>query len=53
MHTRPGRSVAKTLLYCKICLRETTHEIHQSSDVETANCVSCLERSITYELERE
>jgi hypothetical protein len=53
MGTRPARSVAKTLHYCTICLRETTHEIHQGSSAETANCVPCMERSISYELDRE
>jgi len=53
MAARPARSVAKTLHYCKICLRETTHEIDQSSGTETANCVACMERSVSYELDRE
>jgi len=53
MGARPARSVAKTLHYCKTCLRETTHEIHQHGGLETANCVPCMERSISYELDRE
>jgi hypothetical protein len=53
MGARPTRSVAKTLHYCKTCLRETTHEIHQNGGVETANCVPCMERSVSYELDRE
>jgi hypothetical protein len=53
MSTRPIRSVAKMLHYCKICLRETTHEINEARGVETAACVPCLERSVSYELDRE
>jgi len=53
MSARPARAVAKTLLYCKICIRETTHEIHPVGGAEKANCVPCMERSISYELDRE
>jgi len=53
MSSRPARSVAKTLLYCKTCRKETTHEIHQAGSAETANCASCMERSVSYELDRE
>ena len=53
MGARPVRSVAKTLHYCKICLRQTTHEIEQNGKVETVNCVPCMERSLSYELDRE
>jgi hypothetical protein len=53
MGARPARAVAKTLLYCRICSRETTHEIHLAAGAETANCVPCMERSISYELDRE
>jgi hypothetical protein len=53
MGTRPTRAVAKTLHYCETCLKQTTHEIHQTSDAETANCVPCMERTVSYELDRE
>jgi hypothetical protein len=53
MGARPARSVAKTLHYCKVCTKETTHEIHQTTGAETASCVPCMERSISYELDRE
>lgn len=53
MSSRPARSVAKTLLYCKTCCRETTHEIHQAAGAETANCVPCMEQTVSYELDRE
>ena len=53
MCTRPARSVAKTLLYCRTCCKETTHEIDRIAGTEAANCVPCDERSVSYELDRE
>jgi len=53
MGAGPARAITKTLLYCKICLRDTSHEIHLLAGAESANCLRCEERTVCYELDRE
>jgi len=43
----------RTLRYCKVCGRETAHEIRTGAGVIAKICVACLERTLRYELERD
>ncbi|HXK05204.1 MAG TPA: hypothetical protein VMS37_22570 [Verrucomicrobiae bacterium] len=46
-------SLPRTLRYCKICQRDTPHEIRSGAGVIVRICVACLERTLRYELERD
>jgi hypothetical protein len=43
----------KTLRYCATCQRETAHQLRQGSGVVVTICVPCLERALSYELDRD
>ena len=42
-----------TLRFCKICQRETPHQVRGSSGLSAVICMHCLDRALTYELERD
>jgi hypothetical protein len=46
-------ALPKTIKYCKTCVRETAHQIRRGPDVVAVICVSCLERALKYQLERD
>jgi hypothetical protein len=48
-----ARLTPKTLHYCSACGKETPHEIREGSGVLATICLPCLERALTYELDRE
>ncbi|GEM_PF-3595987 len=43
----------KTLRYCRTCQKETPHQLRQGSGVVITLCVPCLERALSYELDRD
>ena len=43
----------KTLRHCRACGKETPHQIRQGAGVVVTLCVPCLERALTYELDRD
>jgi hypothetical protein len=47
------KAVPKMIKYCKTCQRETTHEISGGAGVVAVICIPCLNRALTYELERD
>lgn len=42
-----------TLKFCKICQRETPHQIRGGEGVVAVICIPCLRRALTYELDRD
>jgi hypothetical protein len=46
-------ALPKTIKYCKICQRETPHQIRGGPDVVAVICISCLERALRYQLDRD
>jgi hypothetical protein len=42
-----------TIKFCKICQRETPHQIRGGEGVVAVICIPCLDRALTYELERD
>ncbi len=42
-----------TIKFCKICQRETPHQIRGGDGVVTVICIPCLGHALTYELERD
>ncbi len=48
-----ARLTPKTLRYCPLCEKETTHEIREGAGIAVTVCLQCLERAMTYELDRE
>jgi len=53
MSVRAAHLTPKTLRYCRACAKQTPHEIRENSDVTAAICVACVERALSYELDRE
>jgi hypothetical protein len=43
----------KTLRFCPRCTKQTTHEILENTDLAVTVCVPCVERTMSYELDRE
>ena len=48
-----GEYAPKTIKYCKTCQRETPHEVRGGSGMDVVMCISCLNRALTHELERD
>jgi hypothetical protein len=46
-------ALPKTIKYCKTCARETPHQIRGGRDLIAVICISCLERALKYQLERD
>ena len=53
MTVLPAHLIPKTLRYCPLCQKETTHEIREGKAMVVTVCVQCLERALSYELDRE
>ena len=47
------KSWPKTMRFCRICSKETPHQIRQGAGVVVTLCIPCLERALTYELDRD
>ncbi len=47
------KSWPKTLRHCRTCGKETPHQLRQGAGVVVSLCVPCLERALTYELDRD
>lgn len=43
----------KTLRFCSVCQKETTHEIRSGAGVIAMLCIPCINRSLAYELDRD
>lgn len=43
----------KTIRFCKICDRETPHEVRAGNGIIARICVPCLERERLYDLDRD
>jgi hypothetical protein len=43
----------KTMKFCKVCQRDTAHEIRSGAGMTATICVACLQRALCYELDRE
>jgi hypothetical protein len=43
----------RILKYCKLCQRETPHQISKGAGVSAVICVPCWHRAVAYELERD
>ncbi len=43
----------KTIRFCKVCARETPHEIRQGAGLIATFCVDCIARALSYELDRD
>jgi hypothetical protein len=46
-------ALPKTMKYCKLCEKQTPHQIRTGQAVLTAICIPCLRRAITRELGRD
>lgn len=46
-------ALPKTIKYCKTCQRETPHQIRSGPGLVANICISCMERALTYELDRD
>jgi len=53
MTTWTARLTPKTLRFCHLCGKETPHEIREGTDMVVTVCVHCVERAMSYELDRE
>jgi hypothetical protein len=42
-----------TIKYCRCCQRETPHQVRSGKGVVAVICIPCLNRALTYELERD
>lgn len=43
----------KLMKFCKTCRMETPHQIRSGQGVLATICVPCINRSLTYELDRD
>ncbi len=43
----------KTMRFCRTCHKETPHQLRQGTGVVVSLCVPCLERALSYELDRD
>ena len=53
MSAWPFRFSPKTLRFCPTCEKETAHEIREGEGVVVTLCIPCVERAMSYELDRE
>ena len=51
--TETSTAWPKTLRLCRTCGKETPHQLRQGSGVIVTLCVPCLERALSYELDRD
>jgi hypothetical protein len=43
----------KTMKFCRVCQKETPHEVRSGGGVVARMCLPCLEHELTYELDRD
>ena len=43
----------KTLRYCQTCHQETPHQLRSGAGAVVMICVACLQRALSYELDRD
>jgi hypothetical protein len=43
----------KTIRYCPLCGKQTTHEFKEGGGLVATICIPCVERALSYELDRE
>lgn len=43
----------KTIRYCRVCQKDTPHEIREGAGVVATFCVPCVQRTLSYELDRD
>ena len=48
-----GQSWPRTLRYCKVCQKETTHEMRAGAKVIARMCAECLQRALQHALDRD
>jgi hypothetical protein len=53
MDTWSEDSWPRTLRYCKVCQKETTHETRAGASVIARICAECLARALKYALARD
>ena len=53
MDTWSGDSWPRTLRYCKVCQKETSHEIRAGARVIARMCAECLKRALDYARSRD
>jgi hypothetical protein len=46
-------ALPKTIKYCKTCQRETFHQIREGRGLAANICISCLERALAWEQDRD
>ncbi len=51
--TQAATTWPKTMRYCRTCGKETPHQLRQGTGVVVSLCVPCLERALSYELDRD
>lgn len=47
------RTWPKTMRFCRTCQKETPHQLRQGTGAVVSLCVPCLERALSYELDRD
>ena len=52
-HSELKQALVTTLRHCKVCNRETPHEILSGGGCVAKICIPCLENSKRYELDRD
>jgi len=53
VRSEPPAVMPKTMRYCKVCQKDTPHEVRSGAGVIARMCLPCLERALSYELDRE
>jgi hypothetical protein len=53
MATQSVDPTPHTLRYCKVCQKDTPHEIRGGTGMNAKMCVKCLEAGRNYELDRD
>ena len=43
----------KTIRFCKVCEKETPHQLREGSGLVAKICIPCMERALHYELDRD
>jgi len=51
--SEPPEVMPKTIRFCRVCQKDTPHEVRSGAGVIARMCIPCLERALTYELDRE
>lgn len=49
----PRNELPKMIKYCKTCQRDTPHQIRAAQGAVVVICIPCLNRALTYDLNRD